>query len=443
MISPTVLRNKPVPQRRSLCISYVPRDRSQRSSGSSGAVNADMRYHTVVYPGSTGDGGASVSPPRAYLDGKSHAIPRLPLRSQPLRVPVHVHIGKKGEGEEKAGRTRGRSGVTQDRPFSARMCLLDAQPSEEMPQTERETEREIERLGLDQYPWGQRVANCNKYKYKELYMFDKGIGPQGAKALALVLPSMTALTVLGLSNNMLGDVGARALADVLPSLPGLTHLALAGIDITPLGAGALGRALESLTNLKLLDLSDNDLGGLATDDLSRALTHMPRLEWLLLSNAHINAAGMDAIAWALPSLTWLQRLYLGHNSIGEVGARLLGQGLPVRLTHLSVEDNSIGDTGVTLLAQSIVGYSRPLTCLHMLDVSSNGIGDSGAKAVATSIKTLPLLREVSLNSNCLTFGGAWAVARAKPRECRCEMKGNGLGFLSKILLRVLWRDTHT
>ncbi|GCA62364.1 hypothetical protein KIPB_003032, partial [Kipferlia bialata] len=198
----------------------------------------------------------------------------------------------------------------------------------------------------------------------ELNLRANFFGVDGAKTLAVALPSLTALTQLDLGWNDLGDDGAKALAVALPSLTTLTHLKLWNNSIGVDGAKALAVALPSLTTLKSLDLGWNDLG----DD------------------------GAKALAVALPSLTALTQLDLGWNDLGGDGSKALAASLPslTALTHLDLGSNNIGEEGAKALAVALPS----LTALTQLHLGGNNFGDDGAKALAVALPSLTSLTYV-------------------------------------------------
>ncbi|HWO26635.1 MAG TPA: COR domain-containing protein [Kofleriaceae bacterium] len=188
------------------------------------------------------------------------------------------------------------------------------------------------------------------------------IGHEGARSLA----TLTNLTFLDASANLLGVEGTRALT----ALTGLTSLELWGNQIEDGGA----RALAALTSLTALDASANSIG----EDGARALAALTSLTTLDLLGNQIGAAGVRALA-SLADLTFLD---LGGNRFGDDGARALAT--LTNLTALHMKRGHIGDDGARALAT--------LTNLTTLDLSDNQIGAEGARALTalTNLTTLDL-----------------------------------------------------
>ena len=88
----------------------------------------------------------------------------------------------------------------------------------------------------------------------ELDLRGNGIGAEGAKELAAVLTTNTALTELYLGGCGIGDEGAKELAAALTNNTALTELALRGNGIGNEGAKELAAALKTNTTLTELSL---------------------------------------------------------------------------------------------------------------------------------------------------------------------------------------------
>ena len=105
-----------------------------------------------------------------------------------------------------------------------------------------------------------------------------GIGDDGARSLAQILPQCTKLRTLSLHGNGIGSTGAVALARLLapaPPRPALLvqQLYLDGNAIGDRGAEALGAALQSqpAPTLTLLDLDNNPISDRGVIALARSL----------------------------------------------------------------------------------------------------------------------------------------------------------------------------
>jgi Ran GTPase-activating protein (RanGAP) involved in mRNA processing and transport len=70
-----------------------------------------------------------------------------------------------------------------------------------------------------------------------LDMWECGIGPAGARALATALRSNSNLRTLELRGNPMGDAGARAFAEIMPE-----NKPLATLDLLNTGVSDAGRA---------------------------------------------------------------------------------------------------------------------------------------------------------------------------------------------------------
>ncbi|GIQ84709.1 hypothetical protein KIPB_006257, partial [Kipferlia bialata] len=247
-----------------------------------------------------------------------------------------------------------------------------------------EAERTAAKLAeeLSRFRWGPKVQACLRDGSTTLCLHRDFVGVDGAKALALALPSLTSLTCLRLEYSGIRDEGATALALALPSLTSLTHLSLHNNSIGDDGAKALAQALPSLTALTKLELITNkigDYGAIALASALRSLTALPKLN---LCCNRIGDYGAEALALTLPSLTALTELSLDINNIGDYGAKALARALPslTSLTHLNLHRNNIGDEGAKAFAVALRSMTAS-TAFTALCLENNRIGDEGAKAL--------------------------------------------------------------
>jgi hypothetical protein len=157
---------------------------------------------------------------------------------------------------------------------------------------------------------------------KRLYLRANGLGakaalgPEGAVALAAVLPQLTGLETLYLNENYIGDAGAAALAPALAQLTRLTELKLTWNAIGDAGAASLATVLPQMTGLKSFFLGFNKFGDEGAAALAAVLPQLAGLETLALRYSETGPKGAAALAAVLPQLTGLERLDLGGNEIG-------------------------------------------------------------------------------------------------------------------------------
>ncbi len=200
-------------------------------------------------------------------------------------------------------------------------------------------------------------------------------------ALAQGFKSLPFLTALDLSHNEIGSTdsqGTVAIGNGLRNLITLTYLDLSGNEIGrrgSQGAVAIGNGLQYLTRLTLFDFSGNEIGGYDSQGvvaIGNGLPYLNRLTSLDLSRNEIgwtSSQGTVAIGNALPYLNRLTFLDLSRNDIGWIdsnGTVAIGNGLPylVRLTSLDLSINSIGHRD----SQGVMSLVHALSCLKELHV---------------------------------------------------------------------------
>mmetsp|Transcript_12260 Transcript_12260/g.23053 ORF Transcript_12260/g.23053 Transcript_12260/m.23053 type:complete len:570 (-) Transcript_12260:86-1795(-) len=129
-----------------------------------------------------------------------------------------------------------------------------------------------------------------------------------------------------------------------------------------------------------------------------------------------------------PSCTSLSLSTFFWGAIDDAGAAALASGLrPVsRLAELSLGFNNIGDAGAVALAEAFVHTPQ----LQRLYLAWNNIGDLGAAALAGALKHTPLLEELNIFWNNLGEAGTKAIAeglRHTPQLVRLNLAWNPIG----------------
>ncbi|KAK3280020.1 hypothetical protein CYMTET_12124 [Cymbomonas tetramitiformis] len=226
-------------------------------------------------------------------------------------------------------------------------------------------------------------------KVQELNLRHKLIGFPGALVLSKLLVFNTSLNTVDVSWNYIGPEGAKALAVVLtPNAEGvfntsLNTLKLGDNKIGPEGAKALAAALTSNeegvfnTSLNSLHLEDNNIGPDGAKTLAAALTP--------------NAEGVFN--------TSLNTLNLHGNEIGPEGAKALAVALTpnaegvfnTSLNTLDLYRNGIGLEGAKALAIALTPNEKGVfnTSLNTLVLQYNNLGDECKAAMQEAIRKHP------------------------------------------------------
>nr|XP_042114918.1 leucine-rich repeat-containing protein 74B isoform X3 [Peromyscus maniculatus bairdii] len=205
----------------------------------------------------------------------------------------------------------------------------------------------------------------------ELNLRHRGLGPQGAWALASILTSNLYIKRLDLRDNGLCGAGAEALARVL-------------CKNSIISGEILGPALAENTGLTELNLSWNHLRGPGAIAFAKGLEANIFLKVLDISHNGFGDSGASAVGEALKANNVLEELNLRNNRISMTGALSLGLGLQVNQTLriLIISKNPIRSEGYVSLLKSVRNNrSSALELLDLSDVQVNRECDDLASSV--------------------------------------------------------------
>ncbi|XP_039637594.1 leucine-rich repeat-containing protein 74A-like isoform X3 [Perca fluviatilis] len=204
---------------------------------------------------------------------------------------------------------------------------------------------------------GEASLNLNHY----------GVGPLGAKALAIVLQNDIVVTNLELEDNGLGAEGARYMVEMLQTNISIQSLNLSNNQLHLEGAHIISKMLLDNYYIKSLKLSATNVG----------------IEVLNLSWNHLRMGGAVALSAGLKVNSTLKQLQLSWNGFGHIEAESLGQALKQNstLVLLDLSSNSIDDQAATLLCQGLAANDT----LRVLKLSHNPLTNIGA---LTLLKTI-------------------------------------------------------
>ncbi|GIQ80107.1 hypothetical protein KIPB_000853 [Kipferlia bialata] len=268
------------------------------------------------------------------------------------------------------------------------------------------------------------------------------LGPDGAQALADVIPSVTFLEQLCLTDCYIGDTGAEALAGALSQKP-FREFALVDESVTDAGAAAIAGALSGATSLRKLSLCLDSLTGVGALALAESFASLPFLTKLHLT-FELGDREVSALGKSLNSLRSLTELYIDMCDFGPAGAMSLAKGLKVTkrlekihlcgdmrpegaiavlvsvsdarsLEELMIVDCTVRDDAAQLIGKGLACWPRlKKLCLKgVKDCEDKGIGDAGARDIASRLWLVPLLTELILDHNCIGNPGVQAIIEAR------------------------------
>ncbi|KAB1255189.1 Leucine-rich repeat-containing protein 74B [Camelus dromedarius] len=240
---------------------------------------------------------------------------------------------------------------------------------------------------------------------KRLDLRDNGLCGPGAEALAGALSKSSSICDVDLSENQLGAVGAQAVCSALVVNPAMQKVQLAGNDLEEQAAQYLAELLVAHTGLKSLDLSYNQLNDQAASWAQRPWPWLPPpspvvpqlrsfasqanifLRVLDISYNGCGDTGASALGGALKTNNMLEELIMSNNRISAAGALSLGLGLRVNRTLriLVVSRNPMRSEGCFGVLKSV--QANPFSALELLDFSDIQVNRE-FKDLASSLKVI-------------------------------------------------------
>ncbi|XP_032165488.1 leucine-rich repeat-containing protein 74B isoform X1 [Mustela erminea] len=246
---------------------------------------------------------------------------------------------------------------------------------------------------------------------KRLDLRDNGLCGAGVEALAGALRKTSIISDVDLSENQMGVVGAQAICAALTVNPTMQKVQLAGNGLEEHAARYLAELLLAHTGLKSLDLSYNQLNDHAGEILGPALAENTGLTELNISWNHLRGPGAVAFARGLevswspsfqPQDSYLEPPTFCSRSVFFCSSGLLGCEAVVPGHLPGGEGAGEWSPGFTLAFQANI-------FLRVLDISYNGFGDPGASAVGEALKTNNVLEELSMSNNRISAVGALSL----------------------------------
>ncbi|NXD05816.1 LR74A protein, partial [Nothocercus nigrocapillus] len=213
---------------------------------------------------------------------------------------------------------------------------------------------------------------------------------------------------INLNHHGLGPKGAKAIAIALVSNASVTHLELEDNWILAEGAVCIAQMLRENCCLQKLNISNNHLGTEGAEAIARLLLdNMSYLQVLQLSGGWLQLAGRAhslCMIFSLQGNYQLKELDLSHNKFSEKGGQLLGQMLANNetLEILNLSWNHLSMKGAIALGTGL----RNNGTLKILNLSWNGFGNEGAKALGEALKVNNVLVQLDLSSNQIDNEGA-------------------------------------
>uniref|UniRef100_A0A8C8VDT6 Leucine rich repeat containing 74A n=1 Tax=Pelusios castaneus TaxID=367368 RepID=A0A8C8VDT6_9SAUR len=227
---------------------------------------------------------------------------------------------------------------------------------------------------------------------------------------------------MNLNHHGLGPKGAKAIAIALVSNTTITHLELEDNWILAEGVTCLVQMLRENCYIQELNISNNHLDTEAAEAISRIfLDNISSLRSVQLSGRSMHSRKVG------------RELDLSHNEFSEKGGEHLGQMLgnvliisteylwgPVNgtLKILDLSWNGFGNDGALALGEAL----KLNNILVQLDISNNHINNDGAGKLSRGLEVNGNLKILKLSHNPLTVEGAIALVTSIRKNSKSRME---------------------
>ncbi|NWX19856.1 LR74A protein, partial [Aegotheles bennettii] len=232
-----------------------------------------------------------------------------------------------------------------------------------------------------------------------------GLGPKGAKAIAITLVSNGAITHLELEDNGILAEGGICIAEMLRENSSLQELNISNNHLDTAGAEAIASLLlDNMSYLRALKLSGGPPKQSHCLCTFVSLQGNYRVKEMDLSHNEFSEKGGQLLGQMLASNTTLEILDLSWNYLRRKGTEALGRGLRVNdaLKILNLSWNGIGNKGALALGEAL----KVNNVLVHLDISNNQVNNEGAKKLCRGLQVNGNLKILKMASNPLTVEGA-------------------------------------
>ncbi|CAM4571072.1 unnamed protein product [Lepidochelys olivacea] len=248
-----------------------------------------------------------------------------------------------------------------------------------------------------------------------------GLGPKGAKAIAITLVSNTTITHLELEDNWILAEGVTCLVQMLRENCYIQELNISNNHIGTEGAEAISRMfLDNISCLRAVQLSGNNFREETAQYFAEALLGNYRVKELDLSHNEFSEKGGEHLGQMLANNEALEFLNLSWNHLQMKGAVALGAGLRANgtLKILDLSWNGFGNEGALALGEAL----KLNNILVQLDISSNHINNEGAGKLARGLEDNGNLKILKLSHNPLTVEGAVALVTSIRKNPKSKME---------------------
>ncbi|XP_020496151.1 NLR family, CARD domain containing 5 [Labrus bergylta] len=210
-------------------------------------------------------------------------------------------------------------------------------------------------------------------------MADKGL-----EQLTRLLPLWGGLRRFSLSKSLISDQSGDKLLDALKCCSHLEELHLCSNSLGDLTAARMALVLPSLTHITVLDISENNIRYEGSVSLSKAIMCLKNLTKMHLTS--VGTPELCAVASSLAHCPLIQHVGLGWNNCGDNVAEELARVMPLchRLSVIDLESNSVSVTGAEALFEAL----QSCPALQLIRLWRNKITPSEAQSLSLQDRRL-------------------------------------------------------
>ncbi|XP_066545746.1 leucine-rich repeat-containing protein 74B isoform X2 [Amia ocellicauda] len=244
----------------------------------------------------------------------------------------------------------------------------------------------------------------------ELIMMHHGLGPQGAKALAVPLVTNTSILKINLRDNWIEELGGAAIAEMLTENCYITDIDLSENKLGGKGAQAIGNMLLENTTLVSINLSGNGFDDHAAKHLADALVSNQKVEVLDLSHNRMGDGAGEMLGNAIAENTGMKTFNLSWNSLRGRGSITLARGLGANifLRVIDLSYNGFGKDGAVALGEAL----KVNNVLEELNIGNCRIPPEGAVRFAMGLKENKTLKTLIMSRNPMQSAGCYGILKS-------------------------------
>ncbi|CAH1773308.1 unnamed protein product [Owenia fusiformis] len=226
-----------------------------------------------------------------------------------------------------------------------------------------------------------------------------GMGPKGARAMAIPLVINNNITTLNLKNNCLEERGIEEIGRMMCENTTITDLDISENNIRTTGANVIASFLKFNVHLARLNISNNGFEDKDAEIMASAIEENARLKVLDLSHNNFAVQGGITFKSVIAENDVLEELDLSWNNIRTKGAVAICKGVKenIRLKRLNLAWNGFGDDGAEAMGVALTKNAS----LVELDLSCNRITCEGFLLLIQDFAQNDSLKVLKLGKNMI------------------------------------------